>query len=390
MEQKFYTVLWIDDEHESLSGTKGRAKRNGINLIPFKSMEAGLNELERNALLYDGILLDAKFFEHENDERGTEDTQFIFETKDRLMRLKKQFDLFVLTGQAEAYDDKTFNKVFKNIYRKGNDEDINKLFIDIKTYADQLEDTQVRHKYKRVFEACTEKYIGNEAGQKLLLILKDIETENVRVNFNSCRVLIEHLFLAFQKNELLPIEFVHPTVRLNESSKFLSGYVKDDEILGYKHHEKSHLPKIIASLIRNILEITQPGSHVGIVDDHQEITRTDFLIKSVVFQICEVYVWFKNYLDTQPTTKNWERVELRQMVRTDNSGKLVFGTVINLSTLKGFAFLKPDDMGDNIYIPREIVNKFNLLDGKKVKGEIQEYIDNNSGELKKKIVNIIQ
>jgi hypothetical protein len=34
----FYNILWIDDEHETLTGTKGRAKRNGINLIPFKSL----------------------------------------------------------------------------------------------------------------------------------------------------------------------------------------------------------------------------------------------------------------------------------------------------------------------------------------------------------------
>ena len=43
MEDILYNILWIDDEHESLAGTKGRAKRNGINLIPFKSLNSGMS-----------------------------------------------------------------------------------------------------------------------------------------------------------------------------------------------------------------------------------------------------------------------------------------------------------------------------------------------------------
>ena len=62
MEDIFYNILWIDDEHETLSGTKGRAKRNGINLIPFKSLNGGMSELERNYPFYDGVLLDAMIY----------------------------------------------------------------------------------------------------------------------------------------------------------------------------------------------------------------------------------------------------------------------------------------------------------------------------------------
>ncbi len=74
METPVYNILWIDDEHESLTSTKGRAKRNGIQLVPFKSLEGGLGELERNYPYYDGILLDAKFLANEDDNAGTEDT----------------------------------------------------------------------------------------------------------------------------------------------------------------------------------------------------------------------------------------------------------------------------------------------------------------------------
>ena len=172
MEDIFYNILWIDDEHETLTGTKGRAKRNGINLIPFKSLNSGMDELERNYPFYDGVLLDAKFFENEDDVKGTEDTYNVHRAKERLLLLKKKFEVFVLTGQAEAYEDKTFKKAFTKVYKKGSDEEIDRLFSDIKGAAATQEDTQIRHSYKRVFDVCTEKYIGEYAGQDILNLLK--------------------------------------------------------------------------------------------------------------------------------------------------------------------------------------------------------------------------
>ena len=61
MEEKFYKVLWIDDEHEGMSGFKGDAKVNGIQLVPYKSLNKGVSELKKNYQIYDGVLLDAKF-----------------------------------------------------------------------------------------------------------------------------------------------------------------------------------------------------------------------------------------------------------------------------------------------------------------------------------------
>ena len=52
MEEKFYRVLWIDDEHEGMSGFKGDAKVNGIQFIPYKSLDKGITELKKNYLKY--------------------------------------------------------------------------------------------------------------------------------------------------------------------------------------------------------------------------------------------------------------------------------------------------------------------------------------------------
>ncbi len=388
MEDIFYNILWIDDEHETLAGTKGRAKRNGINLIPYKSLDGGMSELERNYPYYDGVLLDAKFFENEDDEAGSEDTYASFRAKDRILQLPKKFEIFILTGQAEAYEDRTFKKAFTKVYEKGKDEDVNHLFSDIKEAAKGQLDTQLRHSYKRVFDLCTERYIGELAGKDLLNLLKVTDESDIDNDFNTIRKIVEDLFTAFHKYNLLPIEFVSPGVALNESSKFLAGKSSDGSFFterGFLHLEETHLPQQVASHIRSILSITQAGSHRSNIDMFVKQLRTPYLFKSVLYQLMDVLVWFKMYVDGNPKTENWKRTE---GVIGAESADLTEGKVINMNIEKGFAFFQPDAGGSNIFIPPHLVTANNLKDGLPVLVEIEEYVDNRSGETKNRVKRI--
>ena len=390
MEDIFYNILWIDDEHETLTGTKGRAKRNGINLIPFKSLNSGMNELERNFPFYDGVLLDAKFFENEDDVKGTEDTYNVHRAKERLLQLKKKFEVFVLTGQAEAYEDKTFKKAFTKVYKKGSDEEIDRLFSDIKVAAATQEDTQIRHSYKRVFDVCNEKYIGELAGQDILNLLKVNDETNIDNHFNAIRKVVEDLFIAFNKFNLLPAEFVNSGVALNESSKFLAGKGSDGSLFsekGYQHLEETHLPKQIAFYLRSILSVTQAGSHRSDIDLHVKTIKTPYLLKSVFFQLLDVLAWFKMYVDSNPKTKNWVKVETASEA-TEPATELIPGKVININSQKGFAFFKPDAIGENVFIPPHLVTNHSLTEGMTVLAEIEEYTDNRTNELKNRVKRI--
>ncbi len=390
MEDVFYNILWIDDEHETLTGTKGRAKRNGINLIPFKSLNSGMDELERNYPFYDGVLLDAKFFENEDDVKGTEDTYNVHRAKERLLLLKKKFEVFVLTGQAEAYEDKTFKKAFTKVYKKGSDEEIDRLFSDIKVAAATQEDTQIRHSYKRVFDVCTEKYIGEFAGQDILNLLKVNDETNIDNHFNAIRKVVEDLFTAFNKFNLLPAEFVTSGVALNESSKFLAGKGADGSLFsekGYQHLEETHLPKQIAFYLRCILSVTQAGSHRSEIDLHVRTIKTPFLLKSVFFQLLDVLAWFKMYVDSNPKTGNWVKVETANEVAVP-AAELIPGKVININSQKGFAFFNPDAIGDNIFIPPHLVTNHSLSEGMPVQVEVEEYTDNRTNELKNRVKRI--
>lgn len=391
MEDIFFNILWIDDEHDTLAGTKGRAKRNGINLIPFKSLNSGMNELERNYPFYDGVLLDAKFFENEDDVKGSEDTFNVHRAKERLLQLKKKFEVFVLTGQAEAYNDQTFKKAFTKVYKKGSDEDIDRLFSDIKVAAATQEDTQIRHSYKRVFDVCTEKYIGELAGQDILNLLKVNDETNIDNHFNAIRKIVEDLFIAFNKFNLLPAEFVTPGVALNESSKFLAGKGSDGSLFsekGYQHLEETHLPKQISNYLRSILSVTQAGSHRSEIDLHVKTIKTPFLLKSVFFQLLDVLTWFKMYVDSNPKTGNWVKVETVSDV-AEPAAEHIHGKVINVNPQKGFAFFKPDAIGDNIFIPPHLVTNHSLMEEMPVQVEVEKYTDNRTNELKNRVKRIV-
>lgn len=388
MEKKFYNILWIDDEHDGMSGFVGDAKFNGIKLMAFKSLNEGMSELKKNYPIYDGVLLDAKFFENEDDVKGSEDTENVHRAKEELLSLPKKFEVFILTGQAEAYDDKTFNKAFKNVYRKGIDEDIEQLFLDIKKSADQQKDTQLRHEYSRVFDVCTERYIGEMAAHDILELLSYDGCETAK--FNQIRKLIEDVFLAFHKYDLIPAEFIKPNVALNPTSIFLSGKEQNENsplvFRKYKLNTDAVLPPQIVTYLRSILIVTQDGSHRSGIDLHVSSLRTPYLFKSTLFQLLDVLIWFKLYVDGKPKTKNWV---ISDMVTSDfTEEKWTEGDVINVNSVKGFAFLSPIDGTANHFIPPHLVTNFNLTNGMRIKCEVESYSDNRTGEIKTRVKNI--
>jgi len=394
MEGIFYNILWIDDEHKTLGGTKGRAKRNGIKLIPFKSLNGGMSELERNYPFYDGVLLDAKFFENEDDEKGTENTYNVHRAKEQLLQLKKKFEVFILTGQAEVYEDKTFKKAFTKVYKKGSDKEIDRLFADIKKSAALQEDTQIRHTYKRVFEVCTERYIGEFAGQDILNLLKIKDDINIESHFNTIRKVVEDLFLAFNKYKLLPNEFINPNIALNPSSIFLAGLEQRENTKNiYKQHRHlpdTHLDPQIVYYLKNILAVTQSGSHRSDTGTFVRSVKTPFLLKSIIFQLLDVIVWFKMYVDSNPKIENWENIETPDISGNSEKEKPISGEVININTQKGFAFLEPDILENNIFIPPHMVTSYSLVEGMKIKVEIEDYKHNRTFETKTRVKKIIE
>lgn len=59
-----------------------------------------------------------------------------------------------------------------------------------------------------------------------------------------------------------------------------------------------------------------------------------------------------------------------------------------LQVQKGFAFFKPDAIGDNIFIPPHLVTNHSLTEGMPAQVEVEEYTDNRTNELKNRVKRI--
>jgi cold shock CspA family protein len=103
-------------------------------------------------------------------------------------------------------------------------------------------------------------------------------------------------------------------------------------------------------------------------------------MKSVLFQLMDVLVWFKIYVDSHPTIENWEKVAHDNAI--DDDQPFIPGQVINFNQQKNFAFFKPDGFGDNVFIPPNLVTENALADGMKILAKTEEYIDNRTTETK--------
>ena len=112
MENQTFKILWIDDMHEEMTPFKREASDFDIELISFKSLDGGLTELEKNYNKYDGVILDGKIFEYENDADKTEDFDNSIEAKQRIDKLPKKFEIHVFTGQYENFS-RTHERIFK-------------------------------------------------------------------------------------------------------------------------------------------------------------------------------------------------------------------------------------------------------------------------------------
>lgn len=302
-----YTVLWIDDEYQKQDDVISDAEFSDIRMVPFQTHEEGMRELERHLATYDGVVLDAKVLKNIGDE--TPGLSGLRASIYRLEQLttKKRIPYFIFTGQADYMDSSMFEDSFGRYYVKARDNE--QLFTDIRLAADQVEDTQIKHRYQPVFNICTEAYIGESASEPLLSILRSFSNPEAEVDdelyFNQLRIILEKMFRCAKKYGLLHEKCIddYNQVILAASSLFLSGL--EVKYLGIKC-AKAHFPKLISSHVRSILEITNTASHSEgeevensklNLSEYRRIINTPFLLYSLAFKLMDVLLWLKRYVE---------------------------------------------------------------------------------------------
>lgn len=373
-DDKQYRVLWFDDEHdaEKLDHIPKKARKAGIELIGFASAAAGVDELDRHYAQYDAVIIDGLFFEEEGSSGDAVDEVALIVVKNALVALASRTGVvlpeFVLSGQPSILSEA--NSVLKahkvpRVYDKNNDADFDALWSDIKLATDQRADTQIRHRYQRVFDVCTERYIGTGAAEHLLTILRNVNCDDSGLPddlyFNHLRKCLEWLFRAAAKQGLLHAKCIDAKgeVNLRCSSLFMAG--KEVHVLAVKC-TKTHFPPLVADHVKYILDVTNAHSHTDSweqeqcklqLENYRESIYSPYLLFGLTFMMMDVLLWYKHYADNNPDVATnqglWE-----PLVAPKEDDPEQVGTVINKNA-KGFAFFEPDSGTENCFIPHRIV-----------------------------------
>lgn len=364
-------MIWFDDEFESLNIIKEKAALSGIQLIGFDNAEEGMSELRRNVANYDGGIVDGNFFRYPGKTGNVNDKAFGYVAKE-LILLDTSFPWFVLSGQMNfTKESNKYADVFKDgkVYDKLKNEDLDSLWDCVKTEADSRPETQVRHEFSKVFEACTERSLGSEAEKPLLQILKSIRNPTSSFDdelyFTQVRIILELMFRAANKLGLLHDKCLDSRgkVNLSESSLFLSGLPTSH--LGVSC-AKSHFPKIISDAVKSILFITGAASHtidpevknnLNLVDYRKKID-TPYLLYSITFQLVDILIWYRQYSE-----ENLAIEENKKLWRSDDQhqqeGDWTKGEVVRVAD-NGFGTFQPSSGGATLSIIPSMVNEFKL------------------------------
>jgi hypothetical protein len=371
-------ILWIEDEHEDMRLFKSEAASEGIYFDVFASAEEGLDALEASLDTYDGVLLDAEFLMGKGQTKGTANVAALSKVWSRLdeLRSRKAFTPFILTGKKHLEGNDVFKATYGTFYRKWKDQERKQLLQAIRHAAETLADTQIRHRYHRIFGICTERYIGDAAADHLLTILRNVNGVDSELKddlyFNHLRKCLEWLFRAAQRQGLLHEKCIDARggVNLRCSSLFMAG--EKVNVLGVKC-SKAHFPPLIAYHVGHILDVTNAYSHTESweqqhariqLDEYRATVRSPYLLFGLTFMLLDVLLWFKHYADAHPNVAD-NRSLWQDLEQSEGPSDEQMGIVINKNP-QGFAFFKPDSGADNAFIRARIVSEHDLQNAVRV------------------------
>lgn len=309
---KKHVVLWIDDEWDTMSAFRMECEDlYNLRLEPYKTCKEGLLALERELDRWDAVLLDAKMLDESENEVAS--LKGLRKAKQRLDELssKKKIPYFIFTGQPDLSSDDNFRAFFDEFYVKSRDE--KRLLDDIVTAINLVDRNQIKSNYQYLFSSLESLGILEYTKDTFLDILLPLHYKEKEEGFRpvhhytQLRKVIEYLFRVCRDVGLLPEQcFENGLVNLNQSSLYLAG--KEPEKIGVRYGAKDDriVPEYIEQIIRSVLNFGNTSSHTVELEleDKEKLEnlfkslKSNYLIYALTLQLCEVVVWFANYIPT--------------------------------------------------------------------------------------------
>ena len=318
----YIQVLWVEDDPKVINEFPLKAEYFDIELVPYACWDDAKKALEEDFDRWSAIILDAKCKYH----RDSSDNAIVFlreSLKDITVISGQKGRLvpwYILSGGAEndisdsisderlKWDSDWKEKKF---YSKNTDTSI--LFHRIKVHAQKSSRLQIQEMYRNVFEAIEFCNIDDEAYNALEDLLLPIhfpnETREKDYNdkFKKVRIFLEYVFRSMINYGILP-DWGNE-INLRWSSQILAGNnatKKDDTVV--VESKKRVIPVALAQIMKSMTSILPADVHskstdeekVNIPDYLNSVDNSTYLLKSFALQLCDLVIWYKNYLIKHP------------------------------------------------------------------------------------------
>ena len=402
-EKVYYKVLLVDDNKSLGESLQPLAEQYGLDLRQFDCWADAKEQLDNRDDFerWSAIILDANCtFEKD----AIPDLHFLDKVLEKLQGLFErhvsQIPWFVLTaggkgefewvkeGILSRERDKSWGDVFyfKDKPDENGKDQVEILFENIQRIAPLSEKNKIKFRYKNVFDVLKEHFDKQGESEDLMLDLltelhfpkKNFEPVNY---YNRLRKVVECLFRACNKIGLLPDDFIDADHKINsvqEASLYLAGKVSDHLHIRYGEEGESVFPRIIAEIVKRILNVTNRHSHTAEIEEEereelnaycQEVHSCNMLF-GYALQLCDVIEWFGNYAKNHSD----KEANLNKRVVLDNPHHY-----------EGKTFDLEADNGGNLHCQCCMVSYLKHKDNKGKKVRLSGIVPNNKDDsLKKK------
>lgn len=283
-----YHIIWIDDACDDMESFKTYCLlHHKIELESFKTQKAGLDALAQNPTFYEGVILDAKVLDE--DENEVASIKSFYKAIHRLKEEFKDVPFLISTGQPDFLDDNLFKLYCETYshryYEKVEDDE--QLCRDIITAIEEKSERKVKNKYPEIFSWLPKEMYGEILN--LLTIIENGDTKNTDV-FNNVRKILDWVMSELNTYGILAVKFTG--ANLNECSKHLCQKDLQDFI-----------PEYMQRQIHSCCIIANEGSHRLVTDGDVRTGAAPFLIRSTVFELLNILMWMHQLPDDDETRK---------------------------------------------------------------------------------------
>ena len=278
MSDKKYNVIWIDDKCNEDPFFVLAAKKRGIIVNPFEFGKDGLNELKKNLIKYDAVILDVKCLYQSRQEADSSAHFYMIHKEILRLSIKtgEEIPCFVYSGQPDYSSNSEFENYLNGdkLYVKGSDD--TQLFEDIKEVSDKRLNTQIRHKYLDEVGKLPNNILAEMTD--ILTYVENSITGNPDI-FNKMRAILDWLMVQLNEYGLLAVK--HNGANLNACSVYLA-----------KNELKDYVPVYIQRSMHSCVEICNNGSHRIEIFNTVQSNLAPFLIRSTVFELLNLLKWY--------------------------------------------------------------------------------------------------